>query len=144
LVGRGRGGIVSRYAILEGNLAEEAQLPPSLDHHLRVFHRPPRLLAGDRGVHTRANERYAHRHGVKEVVLSKPRKKTAKRMAHEQQRWFRRDRNWRAGIEGRISGLKRRHRLDRCRYHGPEGMERWVDWGVIIHDLRVIAQAMAS
>jgi IS5 family transposase len=137
------GGISSRYAILEGNPAEDAQLPPSLDHHRRVFKHPPRLLAGDRGVHTPANERYATMHGVKQVVLPKPGAKSAKRLAHEQPRWFRRGRNWRAGIEGRISGLKRRHKLDRCRYHGTAGMERWVGWGVIVHDLRVIAQATA-
>ena len=137
------GGIISRYAVLEGNPAEDAQLPPSLDHHLRVFHRPPRLLAGDRGVHSTTNERYATTHGVKEVVLPKPGAKSAKRLAYEQQRWFRRGHDWRAGIEGRISGLKRRHKLERCRYHGTAGMERWVGWGVIVHDLRVIAQATA-
>jgi transposase, IS5 family len=137
------GGIISRYAVLNGNPAEEAQLPPSLDHHLQVFQRPPQLLAGDRGVHTTANEQYAATHGVKQVVLPKPGAKSAKRMAHEQQPWFRRGRNWRAGIEGRISGLKRRHNLDRCRYHGTAGMERWVGWGVMAHDLRVIAQATA-
>jgi IS5 family transposase len=138
------GGIISRYAVLDGNPAEDAQLPPSLAHHQRVFHRPPRLLAGDRGVHSTANEQYAATHGVKEVVLPKPGAKSAKRMAHEQQRWFRRGHNWRAGIEGRISGLKRRHKLDRCRYHGTAGMERWVGWGVIAHNLRVIAQATAA
>jgi transposase, IS5 family len=138
------GGIISRDAVLEGNPAEDAQLPPSLDHHRRVFHCPPRLLAADRGVHSTANERYATTHGVTQVVLPKPGAKSAKRMAHEQQRWFRRGHNWRAGIEGRISGLKRRHKLDRCRYHGPDGMERWVGWGVITHNLRVIAQAMAQ
>jgi IS5 family transposase len=137
------GGIISRYAVLEGNPAEDAQLPPSLDHHRRLFHRPPRLLAGDRGVHSTANEQYATTHGVKQVVLPKPGAKSARRLAHEQQRWFRRGHNWRAGIEGRISGLKRRHKLDRCRYHGTAGMERWVGWGVIVHDLRVIAQATA-
>jgi IS5 family transposase len=137
------GGIISRYAVLEGNPAEDAQLPPSLDHHLRVFHRPPRLLAGDRGVHFTANERYATTHGVKEVVLPKPGAKSAKRLAYEQQHWFRRGHDWRAGIAGRISGLKRRHKLERCRYHGTAGMERWVGWGVIVHDLRVIAQATA-
>jgi transposase, IS5 family len=135
------GGIISRYAVLEGNPAEDAQLPPSLDHHLRIFKRPPRLLAGDRGVHSTVNERYATTHGVKQVVLPKPGAKSAKRLAHEQQRWFRRGHNWRSGIEGRISGLKRRHKLDRCRYHGPSGMERWVGWGVITHNLRVMAQA---
>jgi IS5 family transposase len=137
------GGIISRYAVLEGNPAEDAQLPPSLEHHLRVFQRPPRLLAGDRGVHSTANERYATTHGVKQVVLPKPGAKAARRIAHEQQRWFRLGHNWRAGIEGRISGLKRRHKLDRCRYHGTAGMERWVGWGVVVHDLRVIAQATA-
>jgi transposase, IS5 family len=138
------GGIISRYAVLAGNPPEDAQLPPSLDHHRRVFHRPPRLLAGDRGVHSTANERYATMQGVKHVVLPKPGATSAKRLAHEQQRWFRRGRDWRAGIEGRISGLKRRYRLDRCRYHGTAGMERWVGWGVIAHNLRVIAQATAA
>ncbi len=133
------GGIISRYDVLDGNPDEEAQLPPSLDHHLKVFKRPPRVLAGDRGVHSPHNEHYATQHGVKQVVLPKPGAKTAKRIAHEQQRWFRRGRNWRAGIEGRISGLKRRHGLDRCRYHGDAGMERWVGRGILAHDLRVIA-----
>ena len=67
------GGIISRYAVLEGNPAEDAQLPPSLDHHLRVFARPPRLLAGDRGVHSTANEQYATTHGVKAGGLAQAR-----------------------------------------------------------------------
>jgi IS5 family transposase len=77
------------------------------------------------------------------VVPPKPGAKSAKRIAHEQQRWFRRGHDWRSGIEGRISGLKRRHKLDRCRNRGDDGMERWVGWGLIAHDLRVIAAATA-
>ena len=138
------GGIISRYAVLDGNPDEKAQLPPSLDHHLAQFGHPPEVLAGDRGLHSAANERSAQTHGVREVVLPKPGKKSAKRLAHEQQAWFQAGRNWRAGIEGRISGLKRRHGLARCRYHGDAGMERWVGLGVIAHDLRVIAQALAA
>jgi IS5 family transposase len=138
------GGSISRYAVLEGNPSEDAQLPPSLDHHRRVFDRPPRVLAGDRGVHSTTNERYATTQGVKQVVLPKPGATSAKRRAHEQQHWFRRGRDWRAGIEGRIRSLKRRHKLDRCRYHGTAGMERWVGWGVIAHNLQVIAQATAT
>jgi IS5 family transposase len=138
------GAIVSRYVVLDGNPAEDAQLPPSLEHHLRVFKRPPRLLTGDRGVHSAANERYATTPGVKHVVLPKPGAKSGQRIAYEQQRWFRRGRDWRAGIEGRISGLKRRYKLERCRDHGTAGMERWVGWGVIAHNLRVIAQATAA
>jgi IS5 family transposase len=137
------GGIISRYDVLDGNPDETAQLPPSLDHHLQMFGRPPNLLAGDRGLYARENERYATKQGVKHIVLPKPGAKSAKRVAYEQQRWFRVGRNWRAGIEGRIHGLKRGQGLDRCRYHGDAGMERWVGWGVIAHDLRTIAEATA-
>jgi transposase, IS5 family len=138
------GGLISRYAVLDGNPDEKAQLPPSLDHHCQQFGHPPTLLTGDRGLHSAANERYAQQQGVTEVVLPKPGKKSAKRLAYERQEWFRAGRNWRAGIEGRISGLKRRHGLDRCRYRGTAGMERWVGLGVIAHDLHVLAQHLAA
>ena len=137
------GGLISRYAVLEGNPPDEEQLKPRLDHHLAVFKKPPQLLAGDRGIYSPTNERYAEAQGVKQVVLPKPGAKSATRMAHERQPWFRRGRNRRSGIEGRISGLKRRHKLDRCHYHGDAGMERWVGWGIIAHDLWTIAKATA-
>ncbi len=137
------GGIITRYDLLPGASSDDPQLLPALDHHQHLFDQPPRLVAGDRGVHSPTNETQAYARGVKFVVLPQPGAKTEDRQRHEQQRWFRYGRNWRAGIEGRISGLKRRHRLDRCRYHGEEGMERWVGWGVIAHDLNKIAQARA-
>ena len=138
------GGLISRYAVLEGNPDEKAQVPHSLAHHRQRFGRPPDLLTGDRGLHSTANEREARTQGVTEVVLPKPGKKSAKRLAHERQDWFRAGRNWRAGIEGRISGLKRRHKLDRCRYHGTAGMERWGGLGVLAHNLRVIARHLVT
>jgi transposase, IS5 family len=138
------GGIISRYELLEGNPDDAAQLVPSLDHHVEQFGHPPNLLAGDGKLANPTNEQRAQQRGVKQVVLPRPGRKTAARLAHERQRWFRKGRDWRAGIEGRISGLKRRHGLSRCHYHGPDGMERWVGWGVIAHDLRTIAQQQAA
>lgn len=138
------GGIISRYEILDGNPADADQLKPSLDHHLTVFKKPPDLLAGDRGTYSEDNERYAQAQGVKRVVIPKPGARSAERVAHEKQAWFRRGRNWRSGQEGRISLLKRRYKLARCLYHGDDGMERWVGWGVIAHDLWQIAQATAN
>ena len=76
------GGIISRYTILEGNPAEDAQLPPSrtiISASSRVL---PAYSLGIAG-HSTANERYATTHGVKEVVLPKPGAKSAKRIAHE-------------------------------------------------------------
>ena len=61
--------------------------------------------------------------------------------------------SWRAGariavalsfdVEGRITGLKQRHGLARCRYRGMRGMERWVGLGVIANNLLVLARAPA-
>lgn len=139
-LGEVEGGIITQAKILEGNPDDAAQFLPSLDTHVQQFGRPPNLVAGDGKLATPTNEREAEQRGVKHVVLPRPGRKTPARQAHERQRWFRKGRDWRAGIEGRISGLKRRHGLRRCRYHGDEGMARWVGWGVLAHDLRMIAQ----
>lgn len=143
-LGEVEGGIITQAQLLDGNPDDAAQVLPSLETHIEQFGRPPNLLAGDGKLATPTNEEQAQQRGVKRVVLPRPGRKTAARKAHEQQRWFRKGRDWRAGIEGRISGLKRRHGLRRCRYHGDDGMARWVGWGVIAHDLRVIAQHQAA
>ena len=64
--------------------------------------------------------------------------------AVQKKRWFRNARKWRTGCEGRISPLKRRHRLNRSRYRGSAGMKRWVALGVIADNLINIAHAMAA
>ncbi len=143
-LGEVEGGVITQAKILDGNPDDAAQFLPSLETHVQQFGRPPNLVAGDGKLATPTNEQTAQQRGVKHVVLPRPGRKTPARRAHEQQRWFRKGRDWRAGIEGRISGLKRRHGLRRCRYHGDEGMDRWVGWGVIAHDLRVIAQHEAA
>ncbi len=137
------GGIVSRYAILSGNPPDADQLRPSLDHHRHVFDAPPHLLTADRKVFSPKGETYAHQQGVKYVAIPKPGARSPTRQAHETQRWFRSGRNWRAGLESRISLLKRRFGLNRCRYHGNDGMNRWVGWGVFAYDLWAIARQIA-
>ncbi len=51
---------------------------------------------------------------------------------------------FRAGIEGRISVLRRRYGLERCPYHGEEGMGRWVGWGIAVHNLAKISEKQAA
>jgi transposase, IS5 family len=138
------GGLISQYAVVEGNADEKAQLPPSVDHHRQQCGHPPAVLAGDRGLHSARNERYARATGITEVVLPKPGRTSARRIAYEQQAWFQAGRHWRAGIEGRISGRKRRYGLARCRSHGAGGMERWVGLGLMAHDLHMIAQHLVA
>jgi IS5 family transposase len=78
------------------------------------------------------------------VILPQAGHRSAARKQYEQQRWFRRGRRYHQGIEGRISVLKRRYGLDRCRDHGESGFERWVGWGIIAHNLLAIGSAVAT
>jgi transposase, IS5 family len=139
------GGIISDYRILEGNPKDESQIVPSLERHQRLFGRePPRLLAGDRGTYSAANEAAARERGVKRVALPKPGAKSEERKHYERQGWFRRAKRFRAGIEGRISVLKRGGELGRCRDKGEAGYERWVGMGVVSANLLQIARKLAA
>lgn len=138
------GGLVTRYQVLDGNPPDARQLPDSLAHHVAQFAHPPDVLAADRGFHTAANERRASEAGVRCVALPKPGGQSAARRAWERRPAFRRAHRFRAGVEGRISLLKRTFGLRRCRYHGRTGMERWVGWGILAHNLRQISKTLVA
>jgi IS5 family transposase len=82
--------------------------------------------------------------GVKRVVFPGDGKGSPERRTHERERWFRRGFRFRAGIEGRISVLRRRYGLARCPDHGSDGMGRYVGWGILTHNLVKIAQVQVA
>jgi len=131
--------IVTAYEIHAARPADVMLWTPALDRHLAIFGRAPDLAAGDRGFSSARNEQAAVDRGVRRVILPRRGPKSPVRRAYERQRWFRRGQRWRVGCEGRISVLKRRHGLRRCRYHGVDGMHRWVGFGVIADNLINIA-----
>lgn len=138
------GGLVTGWRVLEGNPSDDQQWQPSLEQHQRVFGHPPHQVSGDRGVHSPENERIAREKGVQRIILPQPGYKSQERKQHERQPWFRRGRNWHVGVEGRISVLKRRFGLDRCRDHGEPGFEKWVGWGVIANNLLGIGKKVVA
>lgn len=133
------GGIISEYRILHGNPPDARQWETSLKHHRKVFGHPPDLATGDRGIYSVENERVARTMGVRQVALPQPGAKTNRCEKHEKQKWFKAALRFRTGIEGRISGLKRARRLDRCLNRGEDGLARWVGWRIITNNLVVIA-----
>lgn len=138
------GGLVSRYVILEGNPPDAPQLPASLDHHRAQFGHPPHTAAADRAFSTTENEQYAAQAGVRCIAIPRPGKCSAPRRAWEHRPAFRRAARFRAGIEGRISVLKRGFGLRRCRYHGRAGLARWVGLGILAHNLRQVSHTLAT
>jgi len=132
--------IITAYEVHDHRPADVTLWTPALDRHVEIFGRAPDTAAGDRGFASATNEDAAHRRGVRRVILPRPGRTTPARRAYERQRWFRRGQRWRVGCEGRISVLKRRHGLRRCRLHGRDGMHRWVGLGVIADNLVTIAR----
>lgn len=134
------GGLVSHYRILEGNPRDADQWKPSLKTHLKTFHQVPQQASGDRGLYSESNEQLAHDLGVKKVILPQPGYRSKTRLKQEHKTWFVKGRHWHAGIEGRISVLKRAHDLGRCLAHGLNGFQCWVGWGVIAGNLAVLGR----
>jgi IS5 family transposase len=134
------GGIISHYRILNGNPPDELQWKPSLKAHQATFKEPPHQASADRGLYSEPNETLAHNLGVQRVILPQPGYRSKPRLKHEHKAWFVKGRKWHAGIEGRISVLKRAHGLSRCLAHGFCGFQCWVGWGVIAGNLAVIGR----
>lgn len=135
------GGIVTDFRILDGNPNDETQWEPSLNAHVKSFGHPPEQASADRGLYSSPNEKFAKDLGVKHVILPKRGYKSKIRREHESEAWFVEGRKWHAGVEGRISVLKRAHGLGRCLNHSLKGFERWIGWGVITGNLAVMGRA---
>lgn len=134
------GQFITDYEVCATRVADQDLWVPSLEKHRQLFGRPPRLAVADSGFASWKNELAATELGVKRVVLPGASKRSKQK---ERTRWYRRALRWRTGCEGRISALKRRHGLRRCRDRGTAGMERWVGLGVIANNLLVLGRAAA-
>jgi len=102
-----------------------------VETHKQKLNRIPRLVAADAGFYSRANEEAVQDIGVKYISIPNRSTRSKERQQLQKRRWFKNGQKWRTGCEGRISALKRRHGLARCRYHGMDGMRRWVGLGTV-------------
>ena len=132
--------VVTDYAVYAERPTAQSLLLPAVAQHKAVFDRAPELLAADAGFFSAENEAQATAAGVQKVAIPNQQTRSPARWALQRERWFKRAQRWRVGCEGRISVLKRRHGLFRCRYKGSAGMERWVGLGVIANNLLAIAR----
>jgi transposase, IS5 family len=128
------GQFITDYEVCERGQTDRALWAPALDRHIALFEHAPALAVADGGFASRGNEQAARDRGVRHVVLPRQPRQERSRAARAALRW-------RTGSEGRISALKRRHGLRRCRYRGPSGMQRWVGLGVIANDVLALARA---
>ncbi len=134
--------IVIDYEVYTRRPNDSDLLIASIERHEALLGRTPRLVAADAGFYSNKNETAAKAKGVKRVCIPNRSAKSPERRREQKKRWFRNGQKWRTGCEGRISVVKRRHGLGRCRYKGFVGMQRWVGLGVIADNLVNIGRTM--
>jgi transposase, IS5 family len=135
--------IVTHYEVYAQRPWDSDLLLPALEVHRQLLGRRPYLVTADAAFFSQRNARTAQAQGVKRVAIpNRSPKRSAERKRLEKRRWFRNAQKWRTGCEGRISLLKRRHGLNRCRYKGMPGIQRWVGLGVIADNLINIGHAL--
>jgi IS5 family transposase len=127
--------IVTHYEVYPERPGDCDLLLPAIAVHEELVGRTPYLVTADAAFFSLDNERAAHQRGVKRVAIPNRSTKSVQRRRTQKKRWFRNAQKWRTGSEGRISLLKRRHGLNRCRYKGMPGIERWVGLGVVADNL---------
>ena len=130
--------IVVDYEVYDRRPNDADLLIPSIETHQARLERAPYLVATDAAFYPGKNEVAAKARGVKRVCVPNRSTKSPERKREQKKRWFRNGQKWRTGSEGRISVVKRRHGLARCRYKGDSGMRRWVGLGVIGDNLVTI------
>jgi IS5 family transposase len=137
--------IITAYEVYATRPKSDAELlTPALDAHAETFGRLPRLVAADAGFYSTRNETAAHARGVTRVCVPNRSTKDPARRQQQKTRWFKQGQAWRTGCEGRISVVKRRHGLARCRYKGEAGMSRWVGLGVVADTVINIGRVLAT
>jgi len=136
--------IVTSFEVYEQRPSDRDLLIPAIAIHEERTGRTPDLASADAGFYSAKNEAEARQLGVKRVSVPNRSTKSADRKRYQKKRWFKKGQKWRTGCEGRISVLKRRHGLNRCRYKGEAGMKRYVGLGIIADNLINIGRAMAK
>jgi IS5 family transposase len=129
-------GFIADHQLRRGNPPDAPQLLAAVQRVAAVTGRPPATVVGDRGFGTAANDQALAALGVEHVGLQRTGTPGKARLAVERTRAFRRLRNWRVGIEARISHLKRSFGLRRTRLRRLGGARTRAGLGIFAYNLQ--------
>jgi IS5 family transposase len=136
LLAEGERGFICDHQLQQGNPPDAPQLIPAVQRVIAVTGRAPGTVVGDRGFGTVANDQALQALGVKRIGLQRNGTPGKAQLALERTRRFRRLRNWRVGIEARISHLKRAFGLRRTRLRRLGGARTWAGLGIFAYNLQ--------
>jgi IS5 family transposase len=139
----GASGLILDAVVESGNPADSTRAVPMLERQREIYGRVPRQASFDGGYASKANLERAKTLGVKDVCFAK--KRGLKITDMVKSTWvYRRLRNFRAGVEGMISYLKRAFSLDRCTWKGHLSFGSYVWASVLSANLLTLARHLLN
>ena len=134
----GKSGIVTDCQLVQGNPSDKEYFLDLISKQKQVFGKVPRQVTADGGFASEDNVYDAKEMGVKDVCFSKPVGLGIEEMVKSP--WvFQKLRNFRAGIEGIISTLKRGFGLSKVLWKGVSGFASYVHSSIVSYNLTKIA-----
>lgn len=131
--------LVTDCIVLKGNPADSTLAEQMIVRHVEIMGKAPKQVAYDGGFTSKANLDAIKTKGVEDVAFSKAR--TLKITDMVRSRWvYKKLRDFRAGIEGMISFLKRVFGLDRCTWRSLPSFNSYVWSSIVTFNLLVIAR----
>lgn len=128
-------GVITNYELYKGNPSDDSLLKDAVEQHIELFGKAPLTVSADRAYGSKDNEEYCASAGVKNICIPRRGKKSKAQMETERKQTFKKYQRWRAGIEGRISYLKRCFGLARLRVRGYSVSKTVVGWAILAHNL---------
>ena len=134
----GRSGLLLDIVIEQGNPSDTSRLCPMIDRQQSIYGRVPRQVAADGGYASQDNLKAAKAQGVTDVAFQKKRGLNIEDMVKST--WvYKRLCQFRAGVEGNISCLKRRYGLGRCHWRGVDKFKMYVWSSSVAYNLTILA-----
>ena len=135
----GQSGLFLDCVVEDGNPADSALACGMIDRQEMIYGRPPRQAAYDGGFASRKNLKNIKAAGVTDVMFCKKRGLEIVDMVKSA--WvYKRLRNFRAGIEGMISFLKRCFGVGRCTWRGLASFKSYIWGSVVSANLLILAR----
>jgi IS5 family transposase len=135
----GKSGLFLDCVVEDGNPADSTLAVRMAERQETIYGRPPRQAAYDGGFASKVNLADLKAAGVKDVMFSKKRGLQVADMAKSNY-VYRKLRDFRAGIEGMISFLKRGFGVGRCTWRGLASFKSYVWGSVVSANLLVLAR----
>tara|TARA_B100000315_G_scaffold150851_1_gene139614 strand:+ start:132 stop:1472 length:1341 start_codon:yes stop_codon:yes gene_type:complete len=132
-------GFITYLALEKGNPGDVERFMPIMHDHQTLFNQLPHSVACDGGYASQNNVAQGRALGIKRVVFHK-RTGISNQAMGVKEKTFKMLRNFRAGIEGNISELKRAFGAGRAEWKGEDGFKAFVWSSVITYNLVRLAR----